>query len=44
MNYGDFVEAKVNQDYDFEEFNISKAKDHPSYIKYQLKPIMQWVE
>ena len=41
MTYGDFVEAKASKDYEFEEFNTSIAKDHPSYIKYQLRPLMQ---
>jgi hypothetical protein len=34
LNYGDFIDAKINDN--FEEFNTTTAKNHPSYIKYQL--------
>jgi hypothetical protein len=37
LTYGDFVEAKENKDYEFEDFNMKTAENHQSYIKYQLK-------
>jgi len=39
LTYGDFVEAKQNNDYEFENFTAKTAENHPSYIKYQLRPL-----
>lgn len=37
MNYGDFLEAKENKEYDLEAFNFSEAAStEPSYIRYKL--------
>lgn len=37
MNFGDFLDAKFNNDYDFDSFNFSSASEtEPSYIRYKL--------
>lgn len=34
LTYGDFLQAKMNGDYDLEEFTMKTIEDHPSYIEY----------
>lgn len=37
MSYGDFVEAKLNKEYDLENFDMKIIETDPSYIQYKLK-------
>ena len=41
MTYGDFVEAKMNKEYDLDNFDMKIIETDPSYIQYKLK-IVQW--
>ena len=41
MSYGDFVHAKLSQEYDFEAFDMQILDKDPSYIQYKLK--LQWI-
>lgn len=37
MNFGDFLQAKYNNEYDLDSFNFSTAvENEPSYIRYKL--------
>lgn len=39
MTYGEFVEAKMNNEYDLESFDMKIIETDPSYIQYKLKVV-----